>query len=277
MRGSKAAKEYKETDQIQAAAKTQNDALRTERLQKRNDRKRRHDGDIKRSSPEGGHTRTHPKITGESEGDPNETSTFMRDEISHTPDAYSTSTPQVVEEITINPNDEILQNAEAEPKLTDNHSSLEDMMAFKAVADPDVMYLHQAMKQQDKRQFIEAMKKEVQDQSGNGNFSLIRRSQVPQGRSVLPAVWQMKRKCDIRARQIKKYKARLNIDGSRMKAGIDYGETYAPVTSWRSIRLILSLVASNNWYTRQLDYVLAFPQAPVERELYMEIPKCYYY
>ena len=58
-----------------------------------------------------------------------------------------------------------------------------------------------------------------------------------------------------------------------MKAGVDYGETYAPVTSWRSIRLILSLVANNNWHTRQLDYVLAFPQAPVERELYMSIPK----
>ena len=27
------------------------------------------------------------------------------------------------------------------------------------------------------------------------------------------------------------------------------------------------------WCTKQLDYILAFPQAPVERDLYMEIPK----
>jgi hypothetical protein len=27
------------------------------------------------------------------------------------------------------------------------------------------------------------------------------------------------------------------------------------------------------WYTKQIDYVMAFPQAPVERDLYMEIPK----
>ena len=40
-----------------------------------------------------------------------------------------------------------------------------------------------------------------------------------------------------------------------------------------TIRLILSLAAVHNWHTRQLDYVLAFPQAPVERKLYMEIPK----
>ena len=29
----------------------------------------------------------------------------------------------------------------------------------------------------------------------------------------------------------------------------------------------------NGWHTKQLDYVAAFPQAPVERELYMKIPK----
>jgi hypothetical protein len=27
------------------------------------------------------------------------------------------------------------------------------------------------------------------------------------------------------------------------------------------------------WHTKQIDYVMAFPQAPVERDLYMEIPK----
>jgi hypothetical protein len=29
----------------------------------------------------------------------------------------------------------------------------------------------------------------------------------------------------------------------------------------------------NNWYTVQLDYVLAYPQAPVEQDLYMLLPK----
>ncbi len=27
------------------------------------------------------------------------------------------------------------------------------------------------------------------------------------------------------------------------------------------------------WYTQQIDYVLAFPQAPVEKEIYMKAPK----
>jgi Reverse transcriptase (RNA-dependent DNA polymerase) len=36
---------------------------------------------------------------------------------------------------------------------------------------------------------------------------------------------------------------------------------------------MLILVAQHDWHTIQIDYVLAFPQAPIERTLYMEIPK----
>jgi Reverse transcriptase (RNA-dependent DNA polymerase) len=36
---------------------------------------------------------------------------------------------------------------------------------------------------------------------------------------------------------------------------------------------MLILAAQHNWHTVQIDYVLAFPQAPIERTLYMEIPK----
>ena len=150
---------------------------------------------------------------------------------------------------------------------------LDPLLAYKAVADPDVMYLHQAMKEHDKEKFIEAMRKEIRDQSQNGNFTIMNRNELPKGKRVLKTVWQMRRKRDIKSRAVKKYKARLNVDGSRMIRGVDYDETYSPVATWRTIRLIMTLAAQNGWHTRQLDYVLAFPQAPVERELYMEIPK----
>ena len=146
-------------------------------------------------------------------------------------------------------------------------------MAFKASSDPDIMYMHEAMKRPDKKEFITAMQKEVEDQMMNGNFSIVHKSSVPKDKVILPAVWQMRRKRDIKTRQVKKYKARLNIDGSRMKHGIHYDQTYAPVASWNSIRLLLILVATMGWHTQQIDYVLAFPQAPVEKEIYMKIPK----
>jgi len=146
-----------------------------------------------------------------------------------------------------------------------NDHELNNPLAYKASTDPDTMYLHQALKQPDRLKFVEAMDKEVKDQMGNKNFTIVHKSKVPKDKSILPAVWQMKRKRDIKSRKIKKYKARLNIDGSRMKEGIHYDQTYAPVASWNSIRILLSLVAALGWHTQQIDYVLAFPQAPVEK------------
>jgi hypothetical protein len=68
---------------------------------------------------------------------------------------------------------------------------------FKTTADPDTMYLHQAMKEADKERFKEAMLKEVKDQTENKNFSIVRRDSVPQNEPVMPTVWQMKQKQDI--------------------------------------------------------------------------------
>ena len=154
-----------------------------------------------------------------------------------------------------------------------NGEDEDPLITYKAVADLDVMYLHQAMKEKNKDNFIEAMHKEVNDQKNNGNFVIVKKDQVPSHKTVLKLVWQIRHKRDIKTRAIKKYNAQLNMDGSRMRRGINYEETYAPVAKWSTIRLILTLAAVHKWHTRQLDYVLAFPQAPVERELYMEIPK----
>jgi hypothetical protein len=84
------------------------------------------------------------------------------------------------------------------------------------------MYLHEAMKEPDKADFLRAMIKEVQNQMGNGNFSIIPKCLVKNKKKILLAVWQTKQKRDIRTRKVKKWKARLNIDGSRMRSGLDY-------------------------------------------------------
>ena len=147
------------------------------------------------------------------------------------------------------------------------------LLAFKTTADPDTMYLHEALRQPDRKEFIKAMEKEARDQMENGNYTIIPRSEVPAGATILPFVWQMKRKRDIKTGKIKKYKARLNVDGSRTKKGVHYEETYAPVAKWHSIRTLLTMALVHGWYTKQLDFVLAHPQAPAKHELYLKIPK----
>ena len=140
---------------------------------------------------------------------------------------------------------------------------------LKVTTDLDTMYLHQAMKEPDTEEFKKAMQKEWDCQLRNGNFTIHHCSEVPEGATVLPAVWQMKQKCNIKTRCIKRYKACLNIDGSR----IHYNQTYAPMASWNSNRTLLIMSALHKWHTQQIDYILAFPQALVERETWMEIPK----
>jgi hypothetical protein len=71
------------------------------------------------------------------------------------------------------------------------------------------------------------MSKEINDQFENGNFTVVQhKSKVPTDQVVLPAVWQMRRKRNARTSQMKKYKTRLNIDGSRMRHGIHYKQTF---------------------------------------------------
>ena len=101
----------------------------------------------------------------------------------------------------------------------------------------------------------------------------MKRSQVPEGAQIFPSVWAMRRKRKIKTQEVYKWKARLNFDGSKQIKGQHYDESYAPVATWGSVRLLLALTLVHNWFTQQIDFVQAYPQAPVEREVYMKIPK----
>ena len=149
----------------------------------------------------------------------------------------------------------------------------EELQAMSTTGDPDVLHYHQAMRQPDAREFANSVKEEFAGMLNNQILSFIELARVPPGTTIFPAVWAMKRKRRVKTREVYKWKARLAFDGSRQVAGVHYDQTYAPVASWETIRLLLTMVLKNNWKTRQLDYVLAFPQAPAERELYMKIPK----
>ena len=129
------------------------------------------------------------------------------------------------------------------------------------------------MKAPDAKQFKEAMVKEVNDHTSRKHWEPIEKKDVPPGEKILPAVWAMKRKRRIDTREVYKWKSRLNLGGHKMEEFIDYYLTYAPALAWSTIRLFLSLSVIHGWKTRQLDFVLAYPQAPASKVRYMELPK----
>jgi hypothetical protein len=159
----------------------------------------------------------------------------------------------------------------------DTMRDLEDPIAYalKASNDPDTMYMHEAMRQPDAKQFKEAMVKEVHDHDSRKHWRVVEKKDIPAGTIILPAVWSMKRKRRITTREIYKWKARLNLGGHKMVAGVHYEpeERYAPSLSWQTIRLFLTLSITLKWKTRQIDFVLAYPQARIQRPTYMELPR----
>ncbi|KZV49059.1 hypothetical protein F511_11010 [Dorcoceras hygrometricum] len=72
---------------------------------------------------------------------------------------------------------------------------------------------------------------------------------------------------------IDKYKARLVIKGYRQKEGLDYFDTYSPVTRITSIRVILAIAALRNYSVHQMDVKTAFLNGDLEEEIYMEQPE----
>lgn len=152
---------------------------------------------------------------------------------------------------------------------------LDDPIAFAASNDPDVLYYHQAMQASDRREFQKAVEQEIAGHVKGKHWVEIPLSEVPPGTRILDSVWAMRRKRKLDTREVYKWKARLNVHGGQQEHGINYWETYAPVVAWPVIRFFFTLSILFGWHSRQLDFVMAFPQAPIEVPLYMKIPPGY--
>jgi hypothetical protein len=134
------------------------------------------------------------------------------------------------------------------------------------------MYHHQAMREPDRNIFVEAIQKECTAHYKKGTYKLFKKKSMPSGVPLLSSVWHIKRKRKSSTGEMCKYKARLNVNGKEQIQGVHYEEMYAPVVGWATIRFFMTLANINNCHTRQLDLVLAFPQADIERKLYMKLP-----
>ncbi len=152
--------------------------------------------------------------------------------------------------------------------LHDEHLALQDCMsrpiAFHAEMMGDIMYLNQALNQPDASHFVEAVIAEVNGHVDNKHWQLTKRSKVPPDVDVLPSVWSIRQKRDITTNEVKKYKAHLNLHGGKQEYRMNYYETYAPVVTWFSIRLMMVIGILHVWALCQCDFIMAYPQAPIE-------------
>jgi hypothetical protein len=159
----------------------------------------------------------------------------------------------------------------------DAHLELQERMrnpiAFHAEMMGDIMYFQQALRQHDAKDFVQAVIKEINGHVDCDNWTLKKRSEVPDDVQIVPSVWSMRRKRDLTTNEIKSHKARLNLHGGKQIYVMNYFETYAPVVTWFAIRLMIIFRIIFCWALRQVDFVMAYPQAPIEMDIYMELPQ----
>ncbi len=72
----------------------------------------------------------------------------------------------------------------------------------------------------------------------------------------------------------KSHKAQGKAQPSQWKQefGTNYYETYVPVVTWFAIQLLIVFGILFNWALCQVDFVMAYPQASIEMNMYMELP-----
>jgi hypothetical protein len=132
---------------------------------------------------------------------------------------------------------------------------------------------HQAQKQEDWNDFIIAMEKEILDNKSHGHWDLVPCPTIPSGNKVIKAIWSFKCKHFLDG-CLNKHKARLcaHGHGGMQRWGENYWETYSPVVNMISKKLLLAIAKMHGLESKSIDFVLAFPQAGLDKDIWMDLP-----
>jgi len=130
---------------------------------------------------------------------------------------------------------------------------------------------HAAKHSEDWLKWSAAMKKEYDSCVEQQTWMLVKRSELPAGTNVIPVKWVYKIKTDENG-AVTQYKARITPKGFRQRQGVDYFEVFAHTGKYKTLRVALSIAASQDMELNQLDVPSAFVRAELEEDVYMEMP-----
>lgn len=114
--------------------------------------------------------------------------------------------------------------------------------------------------------WLKAIDEEKNSLEENKTWKLVNESEV-KDKKILSNKWIFKIKEDGR------YKARLVVRGCEQIYGMDFNETFSPVISSSSLRLVFALAAKRNAYVMKFDIKTAFLYGILNEDLYMKVPE----
>ena len=103
--------------------------------------------------------------------------------------------------------------------------------------------------------WIEAMQEEMDSLYKNNTYFLVDQSEC--SKKSLKSKWVYKTKMDQNGNIIR-LKARLCVKGCSQKPGVDFSETFSPVSRFETIRILLAVAAQRNFQLCQFDIGTAF-------------------
>jgi len=133
----------------------------------------------------------------------------------------------------------------------------------------DPVSFSQAIESTESDKWIDAMNEELKSMEYNKVWDLV---QLPESSKRIGCRWVFKTKRDSNG-NIERYKARLVAKGYTKKGGIDYKETFSPVSKKDSLRIVLALVAHYDLELHQMDVKTAFLNGDLEEDVYMDQPE----
>ncbi|CAI7895533.1 unnamed protein product [Closterium sp. NIES-54] len=130
--------------------------------------------------------------------------------------------------------------------------------------------VQQALGGEHKEKWHDAMDKELKALEERNTWKVVPIA-VARNKTVLTGKWvfRVKTKAD---GTIDKFKARWVVRGFDQEHGCDFTETFAPVSRHTSLRILLAITAMKKNKLRQIDVANAFLYAPVDAEIFVELP-----
>jgi hypothetical protein len=164
-------------------------------------------------------------------------------------------------------------NEDFDPGINDMFlSNLDPTFYAMQMQNPDVLTHAQMKRQVDANKFIDAQIPEISGLMDINTFEFIPKTSLPPKTRYLDLIWTYRRKRPPYG-SLKKYKARLCVNGSRQIQRVDYTELFAPIVQWSTIHMVNTLAAMH--YLKGKTSILhkLFPKQNLKRTFISAFPQ----
>ena len=125
------------------------------------------------------------------------------------------------------------------------------------------------MESSNSKKWIDAINEEIKSMKDNDIWDIV---PLPEGTKSIGYKWIFKTKSDSMG-SVERYKAHLVAKGFTQKEDINYKETFSPVSSKNSSRIIMALVAHFDLELHQMDVKTIFLNGDIDETIYMIEPE----